>query len=100
MKNYDVIIIGAGSIGVPTAFYLSQKGLKVAIVEELSSEGRGQNRAAIGGLRATHSDPSKIKLCKNSIDIVKDFQQTYGIDIDWVQGGYSPPWWLGNRPWA
>lgn len=91
MKNYDVIIIGAGSIGVPTAFYLSQKGLKVAVVEELSSEGRGQNRAAIGGLRATHSDPSKIKLCKNSIDIVKDFQQTYGIDIDWVQGGYLYP---------
>jgi len=88
MKSYDVIIIGAGSIGVPTAFYLSQKGLKVGVIDELSSTGRGQNRAAIGGLRATHSDPSKIKLCQLSIDIVKNFHETYGIDIDWVPGGY------------
>lgn len=91
MKSYDVIIIGAGSIGVPTAFYLSQKGLKVGVIDELSSTGRGQNRAAIGGLRATHSDPSKIKLCQLSIDIVKNFHETYGMDIDWIQGGYLYP---------
>jgi len=91
MKTFDAIIIGAGSIGVPLSFYLAKKGLKVAVLEKLASEGRGQNRAAIGGIRATHSDPSKIKICRVSIDILKNFKNQYGKEIDWVQGGYLYP---------
>jgi sarcosine oxidase, subunit beta len=91
MKTFDVIIIGAGSIGVPLSFYLAKKGLKVAVLEKLASEGRGQNRAAIGGVRATHSDPSKIKICRVSIDILKNFKNEYGKEIDWIQGGYLFP---------
>jgi len=91
MKTFDVIIIGAGSIGVPLSFYLAKKGLKVAVLEKLASEGRGQNRAAIGGIRATHSDPAKIKICQLSIDILKKFKEEHGKEIDWVQGGYLYP---------
>lgn len=91
MKTFDIIIIGAGSIGVPLSFYLAKKGLKVAVLEKLASEGRGQNRAAIGGIRATHSDPSKIKICQASIEILKNFKNEYEKEIDWVQGGYLYP---------
>lgn len=91
MKTFDVIIIGAGSIGVPLSFYLAKKGLKVAVLEKLASEGRGQNRAAIGGIRATHSDPAKIKICQLSIEILKNFKEEHGKEIDWVQGGYIYP---------
>ncbi len=91
MKKYDVVIIGAGSIGVPAAFYIAKKGLKTAVIEKFPSEGRGQNRAAIGGIRATHSDPSKIKMCQVSIDLVKNMREEYGEDVDWIQGGYLFP---------
>lgn len=91
MKKYDVIIIGAGSIGVPAAFYLAKKGLKTCVLERLPSEGRGQNRAAIGGIRATHSDPAKIKICQMTIDIMNMFEQEHGIDVDWIDGGYLFP---------
>jgi sarcosine oxidase, subunit beta len=91
MKTFDAIIIGAGSIGVPLSYYLAKKGLKVAVLEKLASEGRGQNRAAIGGVRATHSDPSKIKICQVSIEILKNFKNEHGKDIDWIQGGYLYP---------
>ena len=91
MKTFDVIIIGAGSIGVPLSFYLAKKGLKVAVLEKLASEGRGQNRAAIGGIRATHSDPAKIKICQLSIEILKNFKEEHEKEIDWVQGGYIYP---------
>jgi len=30
-KRYDVIIIGAGSVGVPAAYAISREGLKVAV---------------------------------------------------------------------
>ncbi|MBI5403664.1 MAG: FAD-binding oxidoreductase [Ignavibacteriae bacterium] len=91
MKTFDVIIIGAGSIGVPMSFYLAKKGLKVAVLEKLASEGRGQNRAAIGGIRATHSDPAKIKICQISIELLKRMKEEFGKEIDWITGGYLFP---------
>jgi len=91
MTNYDVIIIGAGSIGVPLSFYLSQKGLSVLVLEKLQSAGRGQNRAAIGGIRATHSDPAKIIICRRTIDIVSRIEEEFGYDVHWISGGYLFP---------
>ena len=86
---YDVILIGAGSIGVPTALYLAQKKLRVLVLEKAPSIGQGSNKAAIGGVRATHSNPAKVSLSLASIDILSSWQDTYGDDIEWIQGGYS-----------
>lgn len=88
MENCDVLILGAGSVGVPLARYCAERGLKTIVLEKEASWGRGQNRAAIGGLRATHSDPAKIKISQESIRIVKAMQEEEGIDIEWTQGGY------------
>lgn len=86
---YDVIIIGAGSLGTPAAFYLAKSGLKVLVLETVPSVGQGSNKRAIGGIRATHSDPAKIRLCLRSIEIFSTFKETYGKDIEWDECGYS-----------
>jgi sarcosine oxidase, subunit beta len=91
MNNYDFLIIGAGSIGTPLAYYLARKGKKVCVLEKQASAGRGQNKAAIGGIRATHSDPAKIKICSISLDEVRNMKSEHGIDIDWLEGGYLFP---------
>ncbi len=91
MKNYDVLIIGAGSVGLPIAYYMSKKNISVAVIEKEPSAGRGQNRTAIGGIRATHSDPAKIAICQESIRCVSNMQAHHGIDIHWKQGGYLYP---------
>lgn len=91
MKTYDILVIGGGSVGVPVALYLAKKGKKVAVVEKHASVGRGQNRAAIGGIRATHSDPAKIKICQMSLDIIRKMEHEQGLHIDWHQGGYMFP---------
>jgi len=88
-KNYDVIIAGAGSVGTPASLYLAQAGFKVLVIEALASPGQASNKHAIGGVRATHSDPSKIYLCQNSIDIFSTWKESYGDDIDWRSGGYN-----------
>ncbi len=88
MKTCDVLILGAGSVGVPLALYCSKAGLKTVVVEKEASWGRGQNRAAIGGIRATHSDPAKIKICQESIRIVSSLEAEHGIDVEWKAGGY------------
>ena len=88
-SNYDVIIIGAGSVGTPTAFFLADAGFNVLVIDKFSSVGQGSNKAAIGGVRATHSDPAKIHLCLQSIDVFSTWEQRYGDHVGWVQGGYS-----------
>ena len=87
----DAIVIGAGSVGNPTAYFLAREGLRVLVVDELASSGQGQNKAAIGGVRATHSDPAKIRLCQKSLEIFSGWKQATGTDIGWKQGGYCFP---------
>ncbi|KQC06000.1 MAG: sulfurtransferase [Candidatus Cloacimonas sp. SDB] len=91
IKNYDVIIIGAGSIGVPAALAIAQKKLKVLVIDSLSSPGQANNKKAIGGIRATHSDYGKVKTCLRSIEIFSSWKDLYGDDIGWMSNGYSFP---------
>ena len=91
VRRYDAIIIGAGSVGLPTAYFLALEGWKVLVLDGHPSPGQGQNKAAIGGVRATHSDPAKITLCLQSIDIFSSWQKKHGTDIGWIEGGYCFP---------
>jgi len=92
MKNiYDIIVIGAGSIGLPTAYNLAKAGMKVLVLEAEHSPGQGNNKKAIGGVRATHSDFGKINVCLRSIEILKNWQAETGEDIGWLSNGYSYP---------
>lgn len=87
-NTYDVIIIGAGSVGTPAAFFMAEAGLKVLVLEKFASAGQGSNKAAIGGIRATHSDLAKITLCLKSIEIFSTWEERYGDDLEWQANGY------------
>lgn len=88
-KKFDVIIIGAGSVGVPIALALSEEGIKCLVVEKKPSVGQGANKCAIGGIRATHSDSAKISLCLQSIDVFSSWKKRFGHDIEWRKSGYA-----------
>jgi sarcosine oxidase subunit beta len=90
-KTYDAVIIGAGSVGLPTAHFLAAEGWKVLVVDGQAAPGQGDNKAAIGGVRATHSDPAKITLCLKSLEIFSTWRETHGADIGWIEGGYCFP---------
>jgi len=90
-NSYDAVVVGAGSVGVPTALFLTLKGLKVLVLDCHPSVGQGQNKSAIGGVRATHSEPAKILLCRESISILSTWKETYGHPVGWKQGGYCFP---------
>ena len=91
MSEYDVIIVGAGSVGAPTAVSLAEAGIKTLVIDRRPSPGQGENKHAIGGIRATHSDPAKIMTCRRSIDIFSSWEKRYGDDIEWTAGGYTFP---------
>jgi sarcosine oxidase subunit beta len=87
--GYDVVIVGAGSVGVPAAFFMARAGLRVRVVDRYASVGQGANKAAIGGVRATHSDIAKIRIGLESIRILSTWEETWGQNIEWHTGGYT-----------
>lgn len=89
--TYDLIVIGAGSIGVPAAMEFAKKKHSVLVLDALSSPGQGEDKKAIGGIRASHSDKGKIKVCQRSIEIFSGWEELYGEDIRWRDNGYSFP---------
>ena len=91
MKTSEVIIVGAGSVGVPAAMALGEIGIKTRVVDMHPSPGQGENKHAIGGVRATHSDPGKILTCGRSLEILANWHRLNGDDIEWLQGGYAFP---------
>lgn len=88
MTSFDVAVIGAGSVGTPLALFLAREGLSVGVFDPAPSQGRGENRAAIGGIRATHSEPAKALLCQESLEVFSSWHDRTGDDIEWRRGGY------------
>jgi sarcosine oxidase subunit beta len=90
-SSFDVIVIGAGSIGVPAAMALAARKLSTLVLDPCPSPGQRNNKKAIGGIRATHSDFGKIRICLRSIEIFSAWHEQHGEDIGWLQNGYSYP---------
>lgn len=91
VNEQDVIIIGAGSVGIPLSMELGRLGYRAVVIDSHSSPGQGENKHAIGGIRATHSDPAKILTCLRSIDTFSSWEDRYGEGIEWSEGGYTFP---------
>lgn len=91
MVEYDVIVIGAGSVGVPTAMFAGRKGMRTLVLDGRPSPGQGENKHSIGGIRATHSNPGKILIGRRSLEIFSTWEELHGDRIEWLQGGYTFP---------
>ena len=84
--SHDFVIIGAGSVGLPLAYFLSLLGTKVLVLDKNCSPGQGENKAAIGGVRASHSEPVKILAAKRSIEILSELK--LDEELEYKRGGY------------
>jgi sarcosine oxidase subunit beta len=87
----DIVVIGAGAVGLPSAYYLAQEGMQVTLVDKEASPGQGSFKAALGGIRATHSEPAKIEICQDSLKAFSTWEEKTGADIGWKMGGYCFP---------
>ena len=88
-ERFDAIVVGAGSVGVPTALALAESGLRPLVIDAAASLGQGAHKAAIGGVRATHGDPAKVRVATESLATFRTWHEVYGDDIEWVSAGYA-----------
>ena len=86
-ERVDVVIVGGGVMGTSAAFHLSEAGVSVVLFEsnELAS---GSTSKAAGGVRANFSDDLNIALGARSLELLAQFQQRPGYEIDLHQPGY------------
>lgn len=88
-QGYAVIVVGAGIMGLSTAYYLAKKGCRdILILEKEESWISGSTAKANGGFRQQFSTPTNIRLSQLSLPVLEDFEDEFGVDIAFRQFGY------------
>jgi sarcosine oxidase subunit beta len=87
----DAVIIGGGIVGVATAFWLSQAGLRTVLVEMRDGLSTLTTPQSIECFRAQFTEPAMAELAVPSIELYEHFDEVIGIpsyDISLVHAGY------------
>jgi sarcosine oxidase subunit beta len=84
----DVVVIGAGIMGLAIAYHLACLGVRnVSVVDKSYLCGGASGRNG-GGVRAQWSSEANVRLMQESIRICRDFASEMKINVWFRQGGY------------
>jgi sarcosine oxidase subunit beta len=84
----DVVIIGAGIMGVSTAYHLARRGAGRIVVLERDTVCSGSTALASGGIRHQYASRIGIELTRQSIVTYEGFAAEFGVDPQFRQHGY------------
>ncbi|MCP4785352.1 MAG: FAD-binding oxidoreductase [Fuerstiella sp.] len=87
-KTYDAIVIGGGIIGVSSAYQLSRRGLRVAILEKgphVASGSTGQSSAVV---RQRYANIEVVQLAYASLQMFQNWCERLELKED--RSGFSP----------
>ncbi|MDB4995422.1 MAG: Sarcosine oxidase beta subunit [Myxococcaceae bacterium] len=84
----EIVIIGAGIMGLATAYHLARLGVKDITVVDRSYLCGGASGRNGGGVRAQWSTEANIRLMQQSIQMCRDFASDMKINVWLRQGGY------------
>ncbi len=85
-RQIDVVIIGAGIIGISTAWFLNKAGLSVLVCEKGRVAGEQSSRNW-GWVRQQGRDEAELPIMMESIAIWRQLASEIGTDIGFHQGG-------------
>jgi sarcosine oxidase subunit beta len=86
--KYDVVVIGAGAIGLAIAHELTKLGVTDVLVIDKDSLVKGATGRNGGGVRAQWTSEENIVLAQRSIKSFKRFATETGHNVFFRQGGY------------
>jgi sarcosine oxidase subunit beta len=84
----DVVVIGAGIMGVSTAYHLARRGAGRVVVLERGAVCSGSTALASGGIRHQYASRIGIELTLQSIATYERFEAEFGVDPQFRQHGY------------
>ena len=84
----DVVIVGAGIMGVSTAYHLARRRAGRVVVLERDAVCSGSTALASGGIRHQYANRIGIELTRHSIETYERFADEFGVDPNFRQHGY------------
>ena len=84
----EVLIIGAGIMGVSTAYHLARLGVGPVVVLERDTVCSGSTALASGGIRHQYANRLGVELTTHSIVTYERFREEFGVDPNFRQHGY------------
>ncbi len=91
MTTSDVIIIGGGIVGAASAFFCTQAGLRVTLLEKREALGLLTTSASLAAFRAQFAEAENIAMMRESISFFENVRERTKLDdaeIGMVQQGY------------
>jgi sarcosine oxidase subunit beta len=90
-RSADAVVVGGGTIGAWTAWFLRQAGLGDVVLVERDTLGQGASSRAAGMVRAQGGTEAAVRLGLFSRDFYAGQQEALGIDSGFVAQGYFMP---------
>jgi len=87
-ETAEVVIIGAGVVGLSIAYHLAKGGLTDVVVVDRGYLAEGASGRNGGGIRQQWSTEMNIRLMQDSIALCKRFAVELGVNVWFRQGGY------------
>ncbi|HWL84189.1 MAG TPA: FAD-dependent oxidoreductase, partial [Polyangiaceae bacterium] len=84
----EVVVIGAGIMGLAIAYHLARRGVTDVVVLDKGYLCGGASGRNGGGVRASWSSETNIRLMLESIRMCRDFASEMKINVWLRQGGY------------
>ncbi|MCJ9749964.1 FAD-binding oxidoreductase, partial [Neorhizobium sp. BETTINA12A] len=85
-RSADAVVIGAGIVGVFTAYYLARRGLKVALIEK-GRIGAEQSSRNWGWCRQQNRDARELPMATKSLDLWERFAAETGEETGFRRCG-------------
>lgn len=86
----DVLVIGAGVLGLSSAYHIKRMNpkLRVTVIDKQSGPGQGNSAKSAGGFRNLFTTITNNKLSESTINWFNHLQQKQGIDIGFHKTTY------------
>ena len=95
-RHHDVVVIGAGIIGLSAAYHIKERNpqLSVLVMDRSSAPGQGDTAKSMAALRDTFTSDVNRQLAKSTIAFYKHVQNELGFNLNLELVGYL---WLLSK---
>ena len=90
MTEYDALIVGAGIVGLSTAYYIKSGNpeLDVLVVDKFGAAGQGSTAKSAAAFRCLFYSRTNFALADSSVELYKHIQNDLGFDLKLRWAGY------------
>jgi glycine/D-amino acid oxidase-like deaminating enzyme len=83
LNEYDVVVVGAGILGLSTAYHIKKKSpeTKILVVDKLNAAGQGNTAKSASAFRCLFSSRTNLALADSSINFYHYLQENLNVDL-------------------